>query len=66
MVSTTTVPFLHLTADVPAWKQPVRYWRPLIAVSGPAFYNSELFTLWRNKLLIGVLAFEEVQLADVD
>lgn len=47
-------------------EQPARYWRPSIAVSGLAFYKGGLFNLWRNKLLIGALAYEEVRLADIE
>lgn len=47
-------------------EQPARYWRPSIAVSGLAFYKADLFNLWRNKLLIGALAYEEVRLADIE
>ncbi|MFH5831890.1 PQQ-dependent sugar dehydrogenase [Halalkalibaculum sp. DA3122] len=46
-------------------KQPAYYWRPSIAVSGIAFYDKEMFPLWKNRLLVGALAYEEVRLLNV-
>lgn len=47
-------------------EQPVRYWRPSIAVSGLGFYNGDMFSTWSNKLLVGALAYEEVRLLDIE
>lgn len=37
-------------------EQPVYYWDPVIAPSGMAFYQGELFAEWQGDLLIGGLA----------
>ncbi|WP_347888699.1 PQQ-dependent sugar dehydrogenase [Nitrosomonas europaea] len=37
-------------------EQPVYYWDPVIAPSGMAFYQGELFSEWQGDLLIGGLA----------
>lgn len=47
-------------------EQPVRYWRPSIAVSGATFYDGDLFPRWRGKLLTGSLKYETLQLLDVE
>lgn len=49
----------------PGMEQPVRYWRPSIAVSGLGFYSGDIFQAWDNKLLVSALAYEEVRLLDV-
>ena len=36
-------------------EQPVYYWDPVIAPSGMAFYTGDLFTGWKNNILIGSL-----------
>jgi len=36
-------------------EQPVYYWDPVIAPSGLAYYNGELFPQWRGNLLAGAL-----------
>jgi len=48
-------------------EQPVYYWDPVIAPSGMAFYQGELFTEWQGDLLIGGLASQAlVRLTLVD
>ena len=37
-------------------EQPIYYWDPVIAPSGMAFYDAELFPAWRGSLFIGGLA----------
>lgn len=37
-------------------EQPLYYWDPVIAPSGMAFYDGELFADWRDSVLIGALA----------
>lgn len=49
----------------PGMEQPVLYWRPSIAVSGLAFYDTPGFPLWRGHLLVGALRDEEVRLLDL-
>ena len=46
-------------------EQPNFYWKPSIAVCGLDFYSGDLFPKWQNKLLVGALKFEEVQLLDI-
>ncbi|WAD32749.1 PQQ-dependent sugar dehydrogenase [Citrobacter braakii] len=41
-------------------EQPIFYWEKSPAVSGMAFYNSETFPQWRQKLFIGALKDKEV------
>ena len=36
-------------------EQPVYYWDPVIAPSGMIFYTGELFSGWRDSILIGSL-----------
>jgi glucose/arabinose dehydrogenase len=36
-------------------EQPVYYWDPVIAPSGMAFYDAELFPAWKGSLLVGGL-----------
>ncbi len=57
-----------LTEDVrkDGMEQPNLYWKPSIAVCGLDFYKGELFPKWKNKLLVGALKFEEVQLLDIE
>ncbi len=47
-------------------EQPIRYWRPSIAISGLAFYDGDLFPRWNNKLLVGALAYQELRLLDIE
>lgn len=46
--------------------QPVLFWRPSIAVCGLDFYRGDLFPKWKNWLLAGALAFEELRLLAID
>ena len=41
-------------------EQPVYYWDPVIAPSGMAFYQGELFTDWQDDILIGGLASQSL------
>lgn len=41
-------------------EQPIFYWEKSPAVSGMAFYNSDTFPQWRQKLFIGALKNKEV------
>ncbi|MDH3651521.1 MAG: PQQ-dependent sugar dehydrogenase [Saprospiraceae bacterium] len=47
-------------------EQPILYWKPSIAVCGLDFYSGDLFPEWNNRLLVGALKFEEVQLLDME
>lgn len=42
-------------------RQPVSYWVPSIAVCGTRFCMGEEFPRWRNNLLVGALAHEELR-----
>jgi glucose/arabinose dehydrogenase len=50
----------------PGLEQPVLFWRPSIAVCGIDFYRGSLFPRWKNRLLVGALAFEEVRVLTVE
>ncbi len=47
-------------------EQPNLYWKPSIAVCGLQFYYGAQFPKWNNKLLVGSLKFEELQLLDIE
>lgn len=49
----------------PGMEQPNLYWKPSIAVSGLDFYDGDLFPRWKNKLIVGSLAFQELHLLDI-
>ncbi|WP_215225539.1 PQQ-dependent sugar dehydrogenase [Echinicola shivajiensis] len=42
-------------------EQPITYWTPSIAVCPAEFVVGELFPAWKNNLLVGALAFQEVR-----
>ena len=50
----------------PGMEQPNLYWRPSIAVCGLDFYHGDLFSKWKNKLLVGALKYEEVRLLQIE
>ena len=41
-------------------EQPVYYWDPVIAPSGMAFYNADLFPAWKDSILVGSLSGKHV------
>lgn len=41
-------------------EQPLHYWTPSIAVSAMVFYTSNAFPAWKNDLLVGSLAKQEL------
>ncbi|WP_312688473.1 PQQ-dependent sugar dehydrogenase [Kosakonia sp.] len=45
---------------VPGTEQPLFYWKVSPAISGMAFYDSETFPQWKEKLFIGALKEKEV------
>lgn len=57
-----------ITADThkDGMEQPEHYWVPSIAVSGIEFYTGERFPSWRNHLLVGSLAKEQMRLVKVE
>jgi glucose/arabinose dehydrogenase len=46
--------------QAPGMEQPIYYWDPVIAPSGMAFYNANLFPAWKGNLFVGGLAAERV------
>ncbi|NQX02651.1 PQQ-dependent sugar dehydrogenase, partial [bacterium] len=42
-------------------EQPITYWLPSIAVCGLDFYGGDKFPKWKNDLLVGALAQQEVR-----
>ena len=40
--------------------QPIYYWDPVIAPSGMAFYDADLFPAWKGSLFVGALAGEHL------
>ncbi len=46
-------------------EQPNYYWTPSIAVCGLDFYHGGQFPKWNNRLLVGALKYEEVQLLHI-
>lgn len=46
--------------------QPVLFWRPSIAACGLDYYRGDLFPKWKNWLLAGALAFEELRLLSME
>ena len=46
-------------------EQPVTQWTPSIAVCPATFATSDLFPAWKNDLLIGALAFEELRRLEI-
>ncbi len=47
-------------------EQPIAFWKPSIATCGLDFYSGDLFSKWNNKLLVGSLKMEELQLLDIE
>ncbi len=46
---------IHVGTHRDGMEQPIRQWTPVIAPSGMAFYDADLFPDWRGDLLIGGL-----------
>lgn len=47
-------------------EQPVYYWDPVIAPSGMAFYEADLFPAWKGSLFVGALAGKHVARLTLD
>ena len=47
-------------------EQPVVHWTPSIAVCPAEFISSPLFAKWKDDLLVGALAFQQLRRLDVD
>lgn len=47
-------------------EQPISFWKPSIATCGLDFYSGNVFPKWKNRLLVGALKMEELQLLDIE
>ncbi|MFC3123164.1 PQQ-dependent sugar dehydrogenase [Agaribacter flavus] len=54
-------PITHLT-EKEGMEQPKHYWVPSIAVAGIDFYDGDMFTQWKGKMLVGGMGIQELQL----
>ncbi|MBU2887718.1 PQQ-dependent sugar dehydrogenase [Gilvimarinus agarilyticus] len=54
-------PITHLT-EKDGMQQPKHYWVPSIAVAGITFYDGNMFTKWKGKMLAGGMGVQELQL----
>jgi len=52
--------------DLPGMEQPIHYWVPSIAPSGMAFVTSDNYPGWKNKLLVGSLKFQYLNLVSLE
>ncbi|HAV13150.1 MAG TPA: secretion protein HlyD [Opitutae bacterium] len=50
----------------PGMEQPKHYWTPSIAVCGIDFYEGDAFPEWKNQLLVGGLASQELHLLEIE
>jgi len=50
----------------PGMEVPNLYWKPSIAVCGLDFCRGTKFPKWQNRLLVGALKYEEVDLLDIE
>ncbi|GLR69334.1 PQQ-dependent sugar dehydrogenase [Agaribacter marinus] len=54
-------PITHLT-EKEGMEQPKHYWVPSIAVAGITFYDGDMFSKWKGKMLAGGMGIQELQL----
>lgn len=47
-------------------EQPLHYWVPSIAPSGMTFYTADLFSGWKNNMLVGSLKFGQLVRLELD
>ena len=52
--------------SLPGMDDPVVYWGPEMAPSAIAFYEAERFPRWRNHLLVGFLASQELRRVELE
>lgn len=50
----------------PGTEQPIYYWDPVIAASGMAFYEADLFPAWKGSLFVGGLGEKRVSRLTLD
>jgi len=46
-------------------ERPITYWTPSIAICPITFITSNLFSQWKNNLLVGALSFEEIRRLEI-
>ena len=51
--------------DLPDMEQPKSYWTPSIAVSSLEVYKGEMFSEWKDHLLVGALADQSARVIKV-
>ena len=51
--------------EKPGMEQPVFYWKPSTAVCGMDFYSGDMFPLWKDRLLVGALKYEDVRVLNI-
>jgi glucose/arabinose dehydrogenase len=51
---------IHESTSKPGMEQPIKQWTPVIAPSGMAFYQGDLFPAWKGNVFIGGLATQIV------
>lgn len=47
-------------------EQPIAFWKPSIATCGLDYYSGDAFPKWKNRLMVGALKMEELQLLDIE
>lgn len=52
--------------EAPGMEQPLHYWTPSIAVCGIDFYEGDAFPSWKNNLLVGGLASQELHRLEIE
>jgi glucose/arabinose dehydrogenase len=57
---------IHEGTQKAGMKQPIRQWTPVIAPSGMAFYQADLFPDWNGNLFIGGLASQALVRLELD
>jgi aldose sugar dehydrogenase len=50
----------------PGMEVPNLYWTPSPALCGLDFYRGDLFAKWNDRLLVGALRYEQVELLDIE
>ena len=48
------------SVEEPGMEQPIYYWDPAIAPAGLAFYRGKLFPQWKNSVLVGAMAAQDL------
>ncbi|MGC1240604.1 MAG: PQQ-dependent sugar dehydrogenase [Chryseosolibacter sp.] len=52
--------------EMPGMERPLLHWTPSIGVCSAEFVSSPLFPKWKNNLIVGALAFEEIRRLVID